>query len=63
MRIENMVDAFIVSGEELAKELGKYFPLGAILVVIPSGVLSFAEYIELEYLKTGRGCTIGPTGF
>jgi hypothetical protein len=49
-----MVDAFIVSGEELAEELGKPFSAGPILVVIPAGTLSFSEYLELEALKRWR---------
>jgi hypothetical protein len=58
-----MVDAFIVSGEELEEEYRTYFPFGAILVVIPSGALSFSEYIELKYLKNRLGILTFPGRF
>jgi len=46
-----MVDAFIVSGEVLAEAFGESHPTGPVLVVVPSGVLSFEEYLELALLK------------
>ena len=42
-----MVDVFFVSGEAF----GAAFPAGPILVAVPSGVLSFEEYLELTLLK------------
>jgi hypothetical protein len=50
-----MVDAFIISSAELAKVFGERLPAGKVLVIIPSGILSFSEYLGLESLKTSRG--------
>jgi len=47
-----MIDAFIIPGEALANRFGEGIPAGLVLVIIPSGILSFSEYLGLESLKT-----------
>jgi hypothetical protein len=47
-----VIDAFIVSSSTLTEEFGECFPAGLVLVIIPSGILSFSEYLGLESLKS-----------
>jgi len=54
-----MVDAFIIPSAVLADAFGAVFSAGPILVVVPSGVLSFEEYLELALLKDGL-CRAAP---
>lgn len=53
-----MVDAFFVLGEVLAEAFGEFPQAGPVLVVVPSGVLSLTDYLELAGLKKSHRQTI-----
>jgi hypothetical protein len=46
-----MVDVIIVSSQALAEKFGAHAFGGPVLVVFPSGILTFSEFLELEEMK------------